>query len=168
MVKLNVWSNCYEFFNTCVWFLEEQKKISKCVVSIYRELVTSNVPLHTQIRHTLQQLLWLAFLHYCLASASPKVDCWELLLELSSTCLWSLSVFLSGALGSSRECLMVNVTCLACFDSKAFCSDKRHTGHVDCFLSHISMQERWNVWPHLGMIRNSSFSLYSAKHITHL
>lgn len=48
------------------------------------------------------------------------------------------------------------------------CKVIRQTGQVDCFLSHSSMQERWKLWLHFGMIRNTSFSWYSPKQIEHL
>lgn len=56
-------------------------------------------------------------------------------------------------------------TYFVCIES---CTERRQTGQVDCFLSHISIQERWKLCPHLGMILNISFSWYSAKHIAHL
>lgn len=55
-----------------------------------------------------------------------------------------------------------------CFVSTESCNERRHTGHVDCFLSHISMQERWKLCPHLGIILNISLSWYSPKHMLHL
>lgn len=55
--------------------------------------------------------------------------------------------------------------CLFSIDSG---TERRQTGQVDCFLSHISMHERWKLWPHLGIILRTSFSWYSDKHILHL
>lgn len=44
----------------------------------------------------------------------------------------------------------------------------RHIGQVVCFCNHTSIQERWKLWRHLGMMRRISFSLYSPKHMEHL
>lgn len=63
---------------------------------------------------------------------------------------------------------LMNVVCLIFFFSGASFTGNRHTGHVDCFLSQTSMQERWKMWPHSGIILSSSFSWYSPKHIEHL
>jgi hypothetical protein len=82
----------------------------------------------------------LATLDHCLTSDSVEVGCMELT-AVGSACL-SISVFLSDVCDSSRGWLMVNVTGLTCFVSEEFFNGRRHTGHVDCFLSHISMHER--------------------------
>lgn len=70
--------------------------------------------------------------------------------------------------GLSIDRTKLTVACLIRFVAKESCTGNRQTGHVDCFLSHTSMQDRWKLWPHLGMIRNTSFSWYSPKHIEHL
>lgn len=105
--------------------------------------------------------------HHCLVSASAACD-WckgEGLFPGTGSIFLSLSL-LSEVWDS--PCPKLNVTGLTCFVSEEFCNGRRHTGQVDCFLSHISMQERWKLWPHFGMMRSTSLSLYSAKHITHL
>jgi hypothetical protein len=44
----------------------------------------------------------------------------------------------------------------------------RQIGQVVCFCNHVSIQERWKLCLHVGMIRRISFSLYSPKHMEHL
>lgn len=56
----------------------------------------------------------------------------------------------------------------AYFASKASLSGNRQIGQVACFCSHTSMQARWKLWRHDGIIRSTSFSSYSPKHIEHL
>lgn len=43
----------------------------------------------------------------------------------------------------------------------------RHIGQVVCFCNHISIQERWKLWRHVGMMRRTSLSLYSPRHMEH-
>lgn len=43
----------------------------------------------------------------------------------------------------------------------------RHIGQVVCFSNHISIQERWKLCRHVGIIRRISFSSYSPKHMEH-
>lgn len=81
----------------------------------------------------------------------------------SSHC-WECSL---GTSESSKDWALLNITGLACFAPRDSCNGRRQTGQVDCFLSHTSMQERWKLWPHLGMILSTSFSWYSPKHIEH-
>ena len=69
---------------------------------------------------------------------------------------------------SSNDRATVNVADLTCFGPKDSFKGKRQTGQVDCFLSHISMHERWKLWPHFGIILSISFSSYSPRHIEHL
>lgn len=78
---------------------------------------------------------------------------------------WECSAIISEL---SNDWDSANVVARACFVSKVFCTESRQTGQVDCFLSHISMQERWKLWPQFGMILRTSLSWYSAKHIVHL
>jgi hypothetical protein len=47
-------------------------------------------------------------------------------------------------------------------------SEIRQIGQVVCFCNHVSIQERWKLCLHVGMIRRISFSLYSPKHMEHL
>lgn len=103
-------------------------------------------------------------------------------MEMESACIWLLLLPSAlAAVGSSHcwECSNVmselskdwavdRVADWTCFVSMESCNERRHTGQVDCFLSHISMQDRWKLWPHLGIILNISLSWYSAKHIVHL
>lgn len=46
-------------------------------------------------------------------------------------------------------------------------NDNRQIGQVDCLCNHTSMQERWKLWPQVGIIRRISPSWYSPKHIVH-
>lgn len=120
------------------------------------EVQTSWAKPHNWLRKRISALLLLYYLISASAGWFPLADslchCWEWLIKISG-----LSTGRGIASGAS----------LACFVLKESCKGSRQTGQVDCFLSHTSMQERWKLWPHWGMIRNTSFSWYSPKHIVH-
>lgn len=53
-------------------------------------------------------------------------------------------------------------------ESCTSCNDKRQTGQVRCFNSHLSMHVTWNAWPHFGKNLKTSLSWYSPKQMQHL
>lgn len=82
-----------------------------------------------------------------------RSQCWE---------WWSVEIS-----EPSKDWSLLTVIGLAGFLVKESCNGSLQTGHVDCFLSHTSMQVRWKLWPHLGIILSTSFSSYSPKQIEH-
>lgn len=107
-------------------------------------------------------------LHYDDLNADSLATAESSSIKMGSECIWLPRISSEFAALGSSHCWDWGIGDRTCSDSMDSCTARRHTGHVDCFLSHTSMQDRWKLWPHLGIILNTSLSWYSAKHIVHL
>lgn len=90
-------------------------------------------------------------------SSSIKIGWWLLELTSKLALLGSIHCLECSNLKSelSKDRGVDDCTCSSSMES---CTVRRQTGQVDCFLSHTSMQERWKLWPHWGIILNISLS----------
>lgn len=88
---------------------------------------------------------------------------------LGSSCRVDCPVKLWEPPSAKVACCIALTAAAICFCWwRVSCNGNRQTGHVFCFLNQTSMQERWKLCPHFGIIRSTSFSWYSPKHIAHL